>query len=181
MPSGKPKEPCKDAKEPLKLGIKECHIRAAVPRHPEKCVLALSAKDEYHVEDLKVFENVVKIRFKGDKFFTRYRSTPAARQVIAALDRNALKFWLENGMKFPDEGVEIILRPPAATKTLEYLRSPIHKNRQKKAAIARKKLAAKGIPPRKYNKKKVLTITPGRPDSITLQSIRSGQGYSVKI
>jgi hypothetical protein len=83
-------------------------------------------------------------------------------------------------LKIPKGGATISLRVPQPNKRLESLRSP-ERVAVKKITYARaQKNKAAGIPPRKYTLKKVLTINPDHSSSISLETIRKGQGFSVR-
>lgn len=151
-----------DAKEPITIRIKQCHLDGSKKRDPKNCMLARALKQELEVEEAAVHRNVVWVKFKGDDHITRYSSAPATRTAIASFDKTLQKAVKLGMVQVPTDGMEAVLRVPRPAISIRKLRSKKMKAIRKASAIRRA-----------GSKKRAYKV----PDSLTLEGVRTSQGY----
>lgn len=151
-----------DAKEPITIHIKQCHLDGSRRRDPQNCMLARALKEELQVEEAAVHRNIVWVKFKGDDHITRYQSAPATRTAVAAFDKTLQKAVKLGMVQVPKDGMAAVLRPPRSAISMHKLRSKKMKAIRKASAKRRE-----GKVKRAYR----------APDSLTLEGVRSSQGY----
>ncbi len=153
----------RDAKKPLSVHVKQCHIDSGKRKDPQNCMLAKAIKQEFNVESAAVHRNMVWIKFKGDRHITRYSSTPATRAAIAAFDKTLKKAVKLGMVQVPKLGMEAVLRVPTKANSLRHQRS--------------KEMTEKDKVLRKANRERRGTGRNSPRDALTLQGVRSSQGY----
>lgn len=153
-----------DAKEPITIHIKQCHIDGAKRRDPKNCMLARALKQEFEIDEAAVHRNVVWIKFKGDSHITRYQSSPATRTAVAAFDKTLQKAISLGMVQLPKDGMQAILRVPRKAISIAKLRSK--KMKDIRNASAKRRAGSK---------KRAYKL----PDSLTLEGVRASQGYRI--
>lgn len=158
----RPEMEMKDAKRPLTVHIKKCHLLRSTRKSPENCMIANAIKAEYRVEAAAVHRNFVWVKFEGHKHVTRYASTAATRAAVQAFDKSLKKVVNLGMLHVPRGGFAIMLSPPNGCKTLAKVRS-----------VEMKRLRAKNYQKRKKNANKSYK----QKDVLTLSGVRSSSGY----
>jgi hypothetical protein len=156
-----------DATEELAVYVKGCHILDGRRKDRRRCMIARSAlmSSTLGVVDIRVDRNIIKVLFADSPVWRRYQATPTMRQMVAAYDRATVQALHKLGaLNIPEEGIRMVMRPPRAAISLKRMRSAAFKAMRKESARRRK-----GKTPRPHR----------RPDTLTLEDIRTGQGLGV--
>jgi|SRR5215813_2745696 len=160
----RPFQDCMDATEPLEIRCFECHILGGKKKNRRECMLALAGKDDKRIEDIVIDRNIIKVKLKGSKTWTRYQSSPTTRNLVAAYDRSMVQALHKlGGLTIPEDGLAIVFYPPRGAISLKKLRSAEFRNTRNKSRRDRK-----GQPKRPHR----------APDTLTLQDVRNGAGFS---